>query len=96
MPKLTLKKTPELIEQLIDGDAENGYFIISNECVDKTRWSVVYDLIVKIGDKFYQTDYQVGATEQQDEGPWENEEEIVLVEVAPREVKTIQYFPVKD
>lgn len=96
MPKLTLKKTPDLVDQLISGDSENEIKVISNEIVDKSRWTVQYELLVKIGEKFYRTFYERGATEYQDNGPWECDDKIELIEVEPREVKTIQYFPVKD
>jgi len=96
MPMLKLPKTDELIEQLIEGDTENGYQVISNEICDKSRWSVTYELIVKIGDKFYRTFYDRGATEYQDNGPWEYDAVIELYEVEQVKVEVIQYRPVKD
>lgn len=96
MPKLTLPKTQDTIYDLFEGNEEKGYECISNEIVDKSRWTVQYELLVKIGEKFYRTFYERGATEYQDNGPWECDDKIELIEVEPREVKTIQYFPVKD
>ena len=41
--------------------------------VDTTRWSIIYEIVVKrLSDgKFFQDAYKVGATESQDEGPYE-------------------------
>ena len=62
---------------------------ISNKIVDSTRWSIVSEIIFNFEDKFYQTTYSVGATEQQDEGPWEYDNEIECYEV---ELKSKQIY----
>ena len=54
---------------------------IEEKVVDVTRWSIVYEIIFKIEDKFYSTIYSTGATEQQCEGPWEYEDDIECTEV---------------
>ena len=55
--------------------------VIEEKIVDTSRWSIIYELIVRIGNKFYKTYYSVGATECQDESPWEHESEVVFNEV---------------
>jgi hypothetical protein len=45
---------------------------ISNEIIDTSRWSVLYLLTFKHKDKFYQISYSKGATEYQDEQPFED------------------------
>ena len=68
--------------------------VISTELVDTTRWCVVYEQIFKFEDKFYSTSYQVGATENQDERPYEwEDDEIDCVEVVPTEKTMIVYLP---
>ncbi|OAJ75188.1 hypothetical protein AYJ08_05865 [Brevibacillus sp. SKDU10] len=56
--------------------------VISDQIVDQSRWSVYHDIIFKwIDGKYYSTGYSVGATECQDERPWEYESEVECVEV---------------
>jgi hypothetical protein len=65
---------------------------ISDELYEKTRWSVCYERIFKHDDKFYRTFYSVGATESQDEHPYEyDDEQIECEEVFPTQVITTVY-----
>lgn len=50
---------------------------VKTDIVDSSRWSIHYDWIFKFEDKFYQSSYSVGATESQDESPYEYEGEWV-------------------
>jgi hypothetical protein len=93
---LRLPKTDELIENLLEGNEEEDIEVISNEVIDNTRWSIVKELLVRIKDKFYRTHYFRGATEYQDEGPWEHENEIVLTEVQQRAVIRMVYEEVEE
>lgn len=71
---------------------DDGYTIIKNEMYDTSRWSIHYELIFKFEDKFYMTCYSRGATESQDEQPWEYDgENIPCTEVTPTEVTVIEY-----
>ena len=61
---------------------------VHKEIVDTSRWSVIYDQIISVtqGDvtKFYSAGWSEGATENQDESPYEYEDdEIELSEVFP-------------
>lgn len=60
-----------------------------------SRWSVSHVLIVEIDGRFYRTRYSVGATESQDESPWQDEEEVDFVEVEPKEITVIDYVEKK-
>lgn len=64
-----------------DGSDEDQVEVLEDEIMDHTRWSVVHSLIVRIGDKFYQTSYSRGATESQDERPFEYDDEVEFVQV---------------
>lgn len=73
--------------------------IISDEIVDTSRWSTIYEMVFmeKGTGKYYQTSYSRGATECQDESPYEYEpDQIKLTEVEPVEVMIIQYRPVQE
>lgn len=51
--------------------------IISDEITDHSRWSVSHTLIWKRNNhEVYSCYYSIGATEYQDESPWEYEKEV--------------------
>lgn len=69
---------------------------VRDDIIDTTRWSIVHELVFSYDGKFYQTTYSVGATEQQDESPFQYEDDqIDCTEVEPVEVTKIEYRPVK-
>ena len=65
-----------------------------NEIVDTTRWSILYDLVFEFEGKFYRTSYSVGATESQDESPWEYVAEVECHEVIEVPVITTEWVSV--
>ena len=71
----------EVLQAALWDDFE-GIETIKDDIVDNTRWSIVHEWIFKFGDKFYSAGYSVGATESQDESPFEyDDDEIECVEV---------------
>lgn len=83
----------EIMRDILDGgDGE----VILNEIADLGRWSVHYELTFKYEDKIWFAHYSIGATEQQDESPWEYEDEVECLEVRPVEKIVTVYEPVKD
>lgn len=96
MAKYIVRMFPrEWLLEMLWGHAPAGASIISNDIVDTSRWSVIHALVFKFDDKFYSTDYRTGATEYQDESPWENESDVECTEVEPVEVVRIEYQPKK-
>lgn len=88
----------EDLQEMLFGDAP-GIEVIEDEVEDTTRWSVIHSVVFKDLEtgKFYSTGYSVGATEYQDESPFEYEPDVVKCEeVEPVEVTVIQYHRVKD
>jgi hypothetical protein len=77
--KAEMTVTPE--SPAFGGNEEEGVEIIEDRISDKSRWSIIHHLIVRIKDKFYKTKYSVGATEGQDERPWEYLNDIEFTEV---------------
>ena len=78
-------------------DAPENAEVIKDEIYENSRWSIRSELIFKFEGKFYQVCYSVGATEQQDESPWEYDgEDIECSEVKPVEVVTINYVSVDN
>lgn len=82
----------DVLVELSWGIAPEGFTLVEDVILDTTRWSIVSKLTFKFGDKFYQTEYSKGATECQDESPFEYEDdEIECKEVFPV-VKTITVY----
>lgn len=74
--------TKELMEYGLPWDGYDGVEVIEDNVVDNSRWSIDHVLIFKwIDGKTYRTTYSVGATEIQDEAPWEYEKEVDCIEV---------------
>ncbi len=72
-----------------------GGSIILDEIVDNSRWSIAHRLVVKFPgdpeDVAWETSYSHGATEMQDESPWEYENEVTFDRVRLVE-KTIKVW----
>lgn len=88
----------EDLKEMLFGDAPN-IELVEDEIEETTRWSVLHSVVFKDLEtgKFYGTGYSVGATEYQDEAPFEYEPDVVdCEEVEPVEVTVIQYKRVKD
>lgn len=65
---------------------------IEEHIINHTRWSVVYERVFKHEGKFYRTVYSVGATEYQDQEPYEYDEDMVECEevvIVPKLVMTL-------
>lgn len=70
---------------------------IVNRIINTTRWSIIHEIIFEDNGKFYMTTYSEGATECQDESPWEyDDDEIKCTEVELKEVKVKKWIPVED
>ncbi len=86
MEKIILKLTPEEGRRIVWGDHDD-FEKVETEIVDVTRWSIIYEDIYKqkSSGKFFKTSYSSGATESQDEQPYEYVKEAVFKEVIPVE-----------
>lgn len=90
-----MKFKKEMLQDLSYDDCPDAEKI-EETIIDKTRWSIIYKMIFKFEDKFYLSTYKVGATEQQDECPYEyDSDEIECQEVKAQEVTTIKWVPIK-
>jgi len=78
-----MKFKKEDLQDLASGDFDDDVFdVVENELVDSSRWSVHYVMVFKYKDKFYDAAYSSGATESQDESPFEyDDDEIECHEV---------------
>jgi hypothetical protein len=73
---------------------------ISDTIVSHGRWSVGYKLIFRIVEdpvRYYSVLYSIGATESQDEGPFEYDKDPILChEVVPVEETVIVYKEIRE
>ena len=72
------------------------YTAISDKIIDTSRWSIFHKIVFEDNGKFYSTTYSVGATEMQDERPWEYTEIVECTEVELREIMVKEWVPVED
>lgn len=71
---MTIKLSKEVMYDKLDNALEN-------HIVDNSRWSIQHEIIFEHEGKHYLAYYSVGATESQDESPWEYEQEVECTEV---------------
>lgn len=92
-----MKFSKEELQELAWEDFDSDRFeVIYQEIIDTSRWSIRYSMIFKFEDKFFSTAYSVGATESQDERPYEYEGDLIeCIEVEPYEVTVTKYREVK-
>ena len=93
MSKLELTK--EEARELLWGDLE-GYKVVENDITSHSRWDIYYTIVVqRISDgKYFQDTYSVGATEYQEERPWDSSDPN-FIEVVPVEKIVIEYIPIE-
>lgn len=65
---------------------------IKTTIIDTTRWSIIYEIVFSHDNKFWKTNYSVGATEIQNESPWEYRDlvECIEVQLVEKTIKTWQ------
>lgn len=81
--------TKEEARDIVNGDSE--CVTILQELVGNSRWSLDYRLVFGKDGKFYETSYSRGATECQDEQPFEYEDEVKCIRVYPYTKEVIDY-----
>lgn len=82
-------KREDLIEKL---DEDQGVY---DEITGNSRWSINHKWVFGHEGKFYESSYSCGATESQDESPYEyDNDEIECPEVELREVTVKKWMPV--
>jgi hypothetical protein len=84
MPQIKLTKE-QALEVLYESDK-----IIDDSIIEHSRWSVLHKAIFRHDDGFlYRMNYRVGATEYQDESPFEYDTKVTCYMV--HEVPSISY-----
>jgi hypothetical protein len=92
---LTTFKKEDLLEVL--DDSSEGLEKVSDTITGKSRWSLNHALVFreKATGRHFSVGYSEGATEQQDEGPWEHDpDDVEVTEVRPVQRTVTAYEPV--
>jgi hypothetical protein len=87
----------EDLQALAADEAGEGFERVSDTIIEHSRWSVLHAMTFKDTGtgRYYSTHYSVGATEQQDESPYEHEGDAIdCVEVRPVEKVVTVYEPI--
>ena len=75
-------------------DLDLPYNAIERKIIDRTRWSIIYEMIFEDNEKFYRCIYLDGATEYQDQDIFDDEKEIECEEVEKKVVQREEWMPV--
>lgn len=83
-----MKISKEMLQELCWEEEVENFKVVKNELIDSSRWSLIYDQVIQDVEtgKYYVTSYSVGATECQEESPYEYE---------PDEIEVKEVFPVE-
>lgn len=83
-------------KEYLTEELELPYNAIEDDVIDTSRWSILHEIVFQDNDgKFYKTSYSVGATECQDEAPWEYEDNITCYEVEKKKVVVEKWVEIK-
>ena len=88
-------KFPKEFLREMEWATPEGVAIVDEDILRVGRWSISYRRVFSFGGKFYETKYSKGATEVQDERPYEyDDDEIECPEVVPVE-RTVTVYEVR-
>lgn len=88
--------TKNFHKDYLKNELELPWSAIKNTITGTSRWSVHHEIIFEDKGKFYKTHYSEGATECQDERPWEYDENVECVEVELKKVERVEWVEVQD
>jgi hypothetical protein len=91
-----MKFTKEFLLEVISDDAENAE-VVDRKIADKTRWTIIYELVFSYQDKYFLIKYERGSNAYQDIHPFayfNDKDEIECTEVKPVKVIVTKYVPI--
>jgi hypothetical protein len=71
-------------------------YTVLDEITELSRWNSHHRLVFRYEDVYYETTYQVGLTEYQDQTPWDGEAIVECFVVEPYEKIVVDYRAVKN
>lgn len=93
-----MKLSKQEAQEAIYGDSEDWKRMTLRSITDTSRWSIYYTQILRHvpTGKLYEFNWSSGATEQQDESPFEYQDTYEPIEVVATEKLVTVYEPVKE
>jgi hypothetical protein len=86
-----------VLQEMAYRSVDDSYEIISDEIVNHGRWDVTHRQVFKFDGKFYETQFDIGATECQESRPYEYSEDMVECrEVFPVQITKTIYKPYQE
>lgn len=94
-----MKFNKEMLANIAYDDCPDGFKKVEDNIKETSRWSVHHTMVFKFEGKFYTSHYSVGATEMQDESPYEYDgdgegmvecTEVIQVEVPTKVWKAVE------
>ena len=92
----------ELLLEILDNGIVNDGFVVYQTKVNKIyehgRWLIKYTFVfwTSNDNKYWSTPYSIGATENQEQGPWDNMAIVTAIQVEPYDVTITKYKAVVD
>ncbi len=68
---------------------------LEDKVIDSSRWSINHEIIFENDGKYWKTCYSVGATECQDERPWDDIDEVECTEVEKRIIEVEEWVEIE-
>ena len=91
-----MKFSKDVLQEIANDESE-AFEKVEDKIIDNGRWSIVYEMIFKTPTgKFYRSFFNRGATEMQDEQPYEYDEDIIECEEVVWKEITISAWLAKE
>jgi hypothetical protein len=74
-------KTVKIKKQFAIDELDLPFSAVEDIITHSSRWHEHHKIVFEYEGKFYRTTYRVGATEMQEEYPWDDKDEIECTEV---------------
>lgn len=94
---MSITVTKEEARRIVWEDTSD-FILVESSVTDTSRWSIQHEGICQHieSEKYYFIDWSVGATEMQDEGPFEyHKGDVTLTEAIQKEVKIMKWVTKK-
>lgn len=87
--------TKKFSKEYLTNELDLPYNAIKDKITDSSRWSIYHEIVFEDDGKYWKTWYSVGATEEQEERPWDYEDEVKCTEVEKKIVQVERWVEVE-
>ena len=82
-------------KEYLTNELDLPWTALEDKIIDCSRWSIHHEIIFEDNGKYWKTWYSVGATEEQEERPWDYEDEVKCTEVEKKIVQVERWVEVE-